>query len=281
MTDAAKNARIGARIDGVDPALWLSEPQHLADLKALVDERLVVTVAFSAPPAVEAVAALARTLGCPGGPYPDRPGTVPGYGFIAEFSSEARVDDGRARTPAWIEERLHFDGDSAYSVQVNLAGTPLAANRFADMAALYADLPRDLKAAVDGRCALHGHLPATGMPMSEGKPFDAARARRAPLVVRHPRTGAPVLRPPASPLSAIEGLPEDEGRAILAAIWARAEATAHHVTLAEGEMLVWEGVGAAHTNPGFARDRARKSWFFTVPAAWTELTAHSPQSAFA
>src|SRR5687768_5100760 len=140
MTDAAKNARIGARIDGVDPSLWLNQPERLAELRALVDERLVVTVAFSTLPAVEAVAALARTLGCPGGPYLDRPGTVPGYGFISDFSSEARVDDGRARTPAWIEERLHFDGDSAYSVQVNLAGTPLAANRFADMAALYADL---------------------------------------------------------------------------------------------------------------------------------------------
>lgn len=278
MTNATQNARIGARIDGVDASLWLSEPARLDELKVLTDERLAVTVGFAVPPSAEAVAALARTLGCPGGPYPDRPGAVPGYGFIADFSAEPKVDDGRARTPAWIEERLHFDGDSAYSVQVNHQGTPHAANRFADMAALYAELPRELKGAVDGRCALVGHLPATVMPMSEGRPLDPERARRAPLVVRHPRTGEPVLRPPASPHSAIEGLPLDEGRDVLAAIWARAEAAAHHVVLADGEMLVWEGVGAAHTNPGFARDRGRRSWFFTVPGAWTELEAYAGEA---
>lgn len=281
MTDAARNARIGARIEGVDAGLWLDDPSRWDELKALVDDRLVVQVAFAAPPSAQAVAALARTLGCPGEPYPDRPGTVPGFGFIADFSAEPKADDGRARTPAWIEERLHFDGDSAYSVQVNHQGTPLVANRFADMAALYADLPRELKAAVQGRCALHGHLPPTVAPMSEGRPLDPERARRAPLVVRHPRTGAPVLRPPASPHSAIDGLPEDEGRAILAAIWARADAAAHHVTLSDGEMLVWEGVGAAHTNPGFARDRGRRSWFFTVPAAWSELEAYEAQTVLA
>lgn len=271
---AAPKTGIGVRLSVDDPAAWFADPARLAELKTLTDSHLVVHIALGEGLTPEALGALGRVLGCPAGPYEDRPGVLPATGFIAEFASEARPDDGRGRTPAWIET-LHFDGDSAYSVQANLVGVTMAPMRFVDMAAVYADLPATLKTAVEGRCALVGHLPATTLPMSEARPLDPERAKRAPIVVRHPRTGAPVLRPPKSPMSLIEGMPEDEGRAILAELWARAEASPHayEAVIGPGEMVVWEGLQAAHTNPAFPRARARRTWFYTVPSGWGELAA--------
>lgn len=266
---------VGAHLEVADPGTWLLAPENLAELRALTDARLAVLVRFGSPLRPEGMAALGVALGQPVDAWPDRPGTLPGFGFIADFSAPPREDDGRARTPAWIED-LHFDGVSAYSAQANLAGTPLAANRFVDMAAVYDDLPADLKALVTGRCALLGHLPATTLPMSAAKPFEAERARRVPLVIRHPKSGVAVLRPPRNPQSMLEGLPDNEGRAVIAELWARTGASPHHcdLMLEAGTMVVWEGVRAAHTNPAFARAGGRRSWFYTVPGPWDDFAAY-------
>ena len=153
----------------------------------------------------------------------------------------------------------------------------MAPMRFVDMAAVYAELPARLKAVVDSRLALVGHLPPTNMPMSAAKPLDPERARRAPMVFRHPRTGAPVLRPAKSPESTIEGLPDAEGRAILAELWALAAASPHayEAIIGPGEMVIWEGTQAAHTNPAFPRATGRRTWFYTVPAAWNGLEPYA------
>jgi hypothetical protein len=278
MADAGELAllrcQVGTRLAIPDPAVWFADPGRLRELRDLADAHLVVHIALGEGLTPDGLGALGLALGCPGGPYPDRPGTLPGWGFIADFASPAREDDGRDRVPTWIET-LHFDGDSAYSVQANLVGTPMAPMRFVDMAALYAGLPERLKAAVDGAMALVGHLPPTNMPMSAARPLDPERAKRAPLVVRHPRTGVPVLRPPKSPHSTIEGLSDDEGRAILAELWALAAASPHayEAVIGPGEMVIWEGTQAAHTNPAFPRATGRRTWFYTVPAAWDALEA--------
>jgi hypothetical protein len=130
---------------------------------------------------------------------------------------------------------------------------------------------------VTGREALVGPLPATNQPMSMAVAMDAARAKRAPLVIAHPKTGEPVLRPPKSPQSLVDGLSETEGRAVIAELWARTEAcaAAFECLVAGPSMVIWEGVAAAHTNPGFARTDGRHTWFTTVPGDWTALTAYA------
>lgn len=272
---APPRASVGTRLAIPNPAAWFANPARLRELRGLADAHLVVHITLGEGLTPDGLGALALTLGCPDGHYEDRPGTLPGWGFIADFAAEGRPDDGRDRVSTWIET-LHFDGDSAYSVQANLRGTPIAPMRFVDMAALYTDLPARLKLAVDGRRALVGHLPPTSMPMSEARPLDPERAKRLPMVVRHPRTGVAVLRPPKSPHSTIEGLPDDEGRAILAEIWSLAAASPHayEAVIGPGEMVIWEGTRAAHTNPPFPRATGRRTWFYTVPAAWTALEAY-------
>ena len=91
------------------------------------------------------------------------------------------------------------------------------------------------------------------------------------------RPRAPVLRPPKSPESTIEGLPDTEGRAILAELWALAAASPHayEAVIGPGEMVIWEGTQAAHTNPAFPRATGRRTWFYTVPAAWEELEPYA------
>lgn len=275
MTDAAVLARpdaatmIGAGITVDDPAAFFADSTRRAELRALVDKRLAVHVTLGGPLPPEAMGAMALQLGCSAEGMDARPGTLAGHPYVAEFCAAPKADDGRPRVPAWIE-RAHFDGESAYSIQANLEGQALEANRFVDMRAVYRDLPAALKTLVTGRNALHGHLPPTIRPMSEARPLDLERARRLPLVIAHPKTGEPVLRPPRSAESGIEGLPLDEGRAVLADLWALIEASPHafEAMLTPGTMLIWEGVAASHTNPSFARDLGRMSWFATAPGAW-------------
>jgi hypothetical protein len=261
---------VGARINIDDPAAFFAEPERRAELRALADARLAVHVTLGGPLPAQAMGTMAAELGCSAQRLEPRPGSLEGFPYIAVFRAEAKEDDGRPRTPAWIET-AHFDGDSAYSIQALFAGRPLAANRFVDMRAVYRDLPTELKALVTGRNALHGHLPPTNQPMSEARPLDEARARRLPLVIAHPKTGEPVLRPPRSSESGVEGLPLDEAREVLADLWARVDASPHafEARLTPGTMLIWEGVATTHTNPAFARADGRHSWFATAPGKWT------------
>ena len=277
MTDTAMTVRLrpGARLEIADPDRWVDDPQALTQFRELVDERLAVHVTLGRPISPAALAALGIALGQPTGPYADRPGGLPGFGFISDLVEGPRAADTPERVPAWIED-LHFDGDAAYTVQASLHGEPLSANRFVDMAAVYAELPNDMKRTVTGRMALHGPLPPTNRPLAEARPLDATRARRRPLVVRHPRTGRAVLRPPKHPQAYVEGLPEEEGRALVTELWdrARASPSSFEARLEPGQMLVWDNLGAAHTNPAFTERLGRRSWFFNLPGEGAELAGY-------
>jgi alpha-ketoglutarate-dependent taurine dioxygenase len=275
LAELIRPALLGARLEGECPDRWT--PERLTELRRLVDERLVLHITCETPVTPEALAALAQALGCPKGPWPDAPGGLPGYGFIADIKAAAKPDDGRPRVARWIET-LHFDGPSAYSVQATLEGTPVEPNLWVDMRAVWVDLPTDLQKVLANHQAQVGLLPPTSATLEMFPPLDPERARRAPLAIRHPKTGETVLRPPKSPHSAIEGLPLDEGRAILAEVWSRVAASPHRYEALPrpGDIILWEGVALAHTNPAFPRGEDRRVWFFTAPGDWSGFERAAP-----
>jgi alpha-ketoglutarate-dependent taurine dioxygenase len=112
-------------------------------------------------------------------------------------------------------------------------------------------------------------VPHQGTPLSEFPPLDAERAKRRPLRIRHPRTGEPLLFLPRSPASVIEGLPDDEGVAILDELWARVEASpaSYAAHAGHNQLFVWDGLGTTHTNPPYPRELARRVWFLIIPLA--------------
>ncbi len=142
------------------------------------------------------------------------------------------------------------------------------------MVEAYATLPFDVRSLVTGRNAVHGSLPAPSAPLEDAPAYDPGIASRRPLVVDHWRTGTPVLYLPKHPHSTIDGLPEDEGRAVLAHLWAHTAACSarFEAVLHSGEVVVWDNIRAVHTNPPYPRDRDRTVWFFLIPGDH-ELTA--------
>ena len=271
---------IGATLTIKDPTSYLSEAANREALKALVDEKLVVVASLDAAPSAKVLADLRETLGAP--PAPSGNELVLGYKPVGEYSflSDVHVPGGVEPEPespralAWPEE-FHYDGETLYSVSTYLEGVPYGPNRYRDMAAVYADLPADLKQLVTGGYALHGPLPKDLVPLSTCKPV-TVKSPRLPLVIRHPRSGLPVLRLPRNPLSRIEGLGEGESFEVLQKLWAITERSPHafEIEIRPLALLLWDGARVAQTNPLFQRSLNRRQWFYTVPGKTKLLPAY-------
>jgi alpha-ketoglutarate-dependent taurine dioxygenase len=77
------------------------------------------------------------------------------------------------------------------------------------------------------------------------------------MVLEHYNTKAPQLYVPKNPHSIIEGMPEDEGRAVISELWAHVN-TQHNRYMAwsgENETMIWDAFGTTHTNPSIDATR--------------------------
>jgi len=254
----AGDGGFGARFDVADAADITATPQARAELNSLLDRHLVLHLRCAAPLAPEPLGRIGQHLG-----YPQSED----FKFVRNVGAKAKPFTRISRTPAYIET-LHYDGNSAYSILGSADIPSVAPNLFVDMRQVYNTLPADLKAIVDTRYALHAPSPpTTAAPMSDAPPYDPATAKRRPLRVARHVNGEPLPWLPINPMSVIEGLPYDEGRQILNALWAhtyRSEAR-YTTKMQSGDLLVWEGMSTLHTNPGYPRHVDRTVYFFTVP----------------
>jgi alpha-ketoglutarate-dependent taurine dioxygenase len=203
------------------------------------------------------------------------PTTVPGYEFVADFGSKAKPNLPEPRIPSYIES-LHYDGISGYSMQANFNVPPTTPNLWVDMRAAYQSLPAKLKTVVDTHYALHAVVPPPGTPLAEFPDFDAGSSRRRALVIKHPRTGEPLLYLPKNSASKIDGMPDAEGRAVLHDLWAHVNTskTRYASLIAHNHLVVWDGLGTTHTNPAYPRDQDRTTWFLIVPGSFTEVESY-------
>jgi alpha-ketoglutarate-dependent taurine dioxygenase len=169
---------------------------------------------------------------------------------------------------SYIEE-LHYDGITDCSVQASFDSSSGPPNVWCDMRSAYRTLPADLRVVVDGASALHGHVPPPGAPLADFPALDRSRARARPLRIRHPRSGEALLFLPRSPASVVEGLPDDDGREVLAALWHHTATVAERYEALAGhnQLFAWDGLGVTHTNPPIPRAEGRRIWFTVVPAA--------------
>ena len=88
------------------------------------------------------------------------------------------------------------------------------------------------------------------------------------MVLAHYRTQTPQLYLPKNPQSLIEGMPEDEGRAVIAELWAHVNTQRNRYMAWSGEnqAMIWDAHGTTHTNPSYRREKARTTWFFVIPS---------------
>jgi hypothetical protein len=297
------NDGFAAVLETKDFGVLANDPVASAELKAKLDQHLILHVRPEAPLTRPAIGAIAYALGYPrdGKVMPRNPGTPPinsggaptsgnadGYrgqpaaqgaparppradygefSFIADFGGPAEPVPTVSRKPRYIET-LHTDG-GAYSINTTIDVPPASPHTFANMQEAYRTLPRHLKQIVERSHALHAGLATTATPYDELPAFDAAKALRRPMVLEHYNTKAPQLYVPKNPHSLIEGMPEDEGRAVIAELWAHVN-TQHNRYMAwsgENEAMIWDAFGTTHTNPSYRRDKARTTWFFVIPSA--------------
>lgn len=254
------DASIGAELEIEDFTAFADDPAALAALQDALDRRAVVRIQAQTPVRAESVAKLAALLGEPAA-RGNQLALDAQHDFIQVFRSDPKPDDGRERVRAFIED-LHYDvfanGPAAYAVQILHEAPETVPMRFVDMRAVYENLPDDIKAKIAHARCLH----------VARAPMDGARAPSTlqPVAARHPRSGAPFLLLANKRDGKLDGLPEDEGRALHADLWARTETSTarYERVMRPNEIYVWDNLACVHDNPAFPRTATRRSWFFNI-----------------
>jgi taurine dioxygenase len=122
---------------------------------------------------------------------------------------------------------------------------------WADMHAVYDNLPGRLKDRVEGLRAVHDWEPSWGVTMT---PAQIAALRRTlpavehPVVVRHPRTGRKLLYVNEPFTIRIVGLPEDDSRALLSELVLQARVPEYQVRFRwqPGSLAIWDNIATQH-----------------------------------
>ena len=274
------HSSFAARIHLDDISSLLECSAASTELSRLLDRYLVLHLIARQPITKTAMGTLGFALGFPeerrhlrggrpGGPACD----TPGFEFIGDYGAKPVPAPGsQPRGPAYIEH-LHYDGTTLYSLQANFNVPATTPNLWCDMRDAYRTLPAELQIIADCRWALHAAIPPADTPLADFPTFDAQRARRRPLVIKHQRSQHPTLYLPRNPASRIEGLAEHESQEILERFWqhVNTRAARYAASIGHNELVIWDGLGTTHTNPSYPPGQPRTTWFFSIPAPSTTL----------
>ncbi len=176
----------------------------------------------------------------------------------------------------WHTDRSYMAHPSLGSLFYALEAPPEgAATRFAGTYAAYDALRPETKARIEGLRAVHDmakldvHL-RTQDPTRP--PLSDAQRREAPPVVHpiartHPVTGRKALYICPEVISRVEGLPEDEGRALIAELTEHASNPRFVYThqWQNGDLVVWDNRCTLHTATTYDTDKYRRvMWRTTI-----------------
>jgi hypothetical protein len=275
------HSSFAARVCLDDIGVLLAGNAASRELTQLLDRYLVLHLIATQPITKPLMGALGFALGFPherrhqrGGRPGGPPCDTPGFEFIGDYIGKraASAATPATRTPGYIES-LHYDGITLYSMQANFNVPPTTPNLWCDMRDAYRTLPAELQIIADCRCALHAAVPPPPASFADFPPFDAQRARRQPLVIRHPRSQQPALYLPRNSQSRIEGLGAPESTEILERFWQHVSTRAARYAslIGHNELVIWDGLGTTHTNPAYPPGQPRTTWFFSIPAPGKEL----------
>ncbi|MFF7400639.1 TauD/TfdA dioxygenase family protein [Streptomyces murinus] len=193
----------------------------------------------------------------------DRRYTVPGFPGLTVVSNVH--EDG---TPIGIydgDEEEEWHADNSFKPELTAATllysviTPREGGetRFADATRAYADLRADLRARIDGLSAVHSaqHLAARQADAADGRSSTRAGTLAQlpevthPLAPVHPVTGARALLLGSMVIPRVKGLPEADGRMLLADLLAHTTRPGYLYThrWGRGDLVVWDNLAVLHT----------------------------------
>ncbi len=255
---------LGAEVAGVD----VSKPLPPADIDAIADawrERLVVVFhdqALSDPQLI----AFSKNFGelDPPGPNPfgepflkDHPELNVISNVVEAGKPIGNLGDGEA---VWHADMTYVDVPPKAAMLHALEVPPPEAGGntyFANMFAAYDALPADLKAAADGKIAIHDASRNSAGMLRKGYQ-DVTDVRqtvgaRHPLVRTDAKTGRKALFLGRRPNAYVLGLSVAESDALLDALWAHATqprfAMCHEWTV--GDLLMWNNLSVLHRRDPF------------------------------
>jgi taurine dioxygenase len=150
-----------------------------------------------------------------------------------------------------------------------LPSGPGGDTRFLDMRAAYASLDPGMRARLIGLNAAYSYNNRDAFPprVSAGGPFEALVDVVHPIVRAHPVTGGPSLYIDLDRATHVDGLPEQEGRALLQSLQDDAEANAPRYAhrWRPHDVLVWDNVSVQHKASGdFPVGEPRRFWRFMI-----------------
>ena len=149
------------------------------------------------------------------------------------------------------------------------AGTTFANQRLA-----YEELPETTKESIDGLVVRHHYGNRDNLDAASrtaaSKLNDAQKAKmdwvRHPLVRRHPHTGRQSLYAVSGSSFGIEGMGDNEGRALLDDLKAHATAGKYLSTpkYRPGDVIIWDNCSLLHSAPLIDASEPRTLWRITV-----------------
>jgi taurine dioxygenase len=145
---------------------------------------------------------------------------------------------------------------------------------FANMHAAYDTLPPELLKIVEGRQAAHSYLAKYGQMQKEANWRPTLSAEQLaqveevihPVVRTHPETGRKALFVSESFTTRIEGLPEDESRAVLDALFAHSihPENIYRHQWKPHDLVFWDNRSLMHLAAGCPPELARKMYRTTI-----------------
>ena len=274
ITTTQLSDALGAHIHGLDPARITDE--DAACLRAGFLEHGVLLAKGMADMTPDQHVALSRVFGeCAIHPIPTI--RLKGHPEIivlaAELGDSLPEDDpGREEIVGeipWHSDLTYTDSPSRGSILIARVVPPeLGMTGFIDTAAVYDALPDDLRSRIEGRSAVHSLGPIQDALKSAAQADDEMEGGDAPafeqvvhpLVHEHPESGRKVLNVSPAFVQSIEGLPDEESRALLDELiaFATQERFVYLHRWDVGDLIVWDNWRTMHLATGHRKKHARR-----------------------
>lgn len=273
---------MGAEIEGLDLSLPLDDA-GFAEVRELLHRHHVLTFRAQSLTAGQ-FHAFASRFGPPEPHvldqyhHPDNPDILVLSNVVKNGKPVGLADGGTYWHSDYSYLPLPARATTLYSIQVPQAGGDTL---FADQEQAYADLPEAMKKRIDGRVTLNVYgnrddldlssRTSAPPPTQEQKDRRGATLIRHPLVRRHPYSGRQALYSVSGTSYAIEGMPQDEGLALLRELAAHSTQPKyrHSVRYGVGDVVVWDNASVLHsatlTDPAHPRTLYRVTTKETKP----------------
>lgn len=249
---------VGAEVRGLDLSKPFDDPT-VRMLKDAFAKHFVLVVRGQHDLAAEDQQRFAELFGSVTyrGTYRDKPMKEM---YVSNTRKDGILPDGEL---AFHNDQLHFEVPTSactlYALEIpEIGGDTL----FSATMSVYEDLPKEVQEKLDGlraEQAFDGKAKEYNVRMTEENTTSNVRKNTQRVIWRNPETGRKSIWVSRITTVRIEGMPQDEGDAIIADLIARIEdpAKIYHHKWQVGDLVIWDNWSVQHKRTDFDRNERR------------------------